>query len=447
MIRDNSNAVRRSQFFLPTLKETPAEAQIVSHRIMLRAGMVRQSAAGIYSWLPLGFRVLKKIERIVREEQNRAGAQEMLMPTIQSADIWRLSGRYDDYGKEMLRISDRHEREMLFGPTNEELITQIFASEVKSYRDLPKNLYHIQWKFRDEVRPRFGVMRGREFYMKDAYSFDLDAAAGRIAYHKMFVAYLRTFARMGLKVIPMRADTGPIGGDMSHEFLILAETGESEVYCHKAYLDLAVPADGVDYDDHAGLADIVARWTAEYAMTDEMHDAASCPVPADSLIEARGIEVGHIFFFGTKYSEKMGARVAGPGGEEATVEMGSYGIGVSRLVGAIIEACHDDNGAIWPESVAPFHVGLINLRQGDGDCDAACEAIFGKLRAAGREVMYDDRDERAGVKFADMDLIGLPWQVVVGPRGLKNGVVELKSRAGGEREEVSVESALSRLMG
>jgi prolyl-tRNA synthetase len=447
MIRDSSNAVRRTRYFLPTLKETPAEAQIVSHRLMLRAGMVRQASAGIYSWLPLGMRVLKKIEQIVREEQNRAGAQELLMPTIQSADLWRQSGRYDDYGKEMLRITDRHEREMLYGPTNEELITQIFANEVKSYRDLPLNLYHIQWKFRDEVRPRFGVMRGREFYMKDAYSFDLDAAAGRVAYNKMFVAYLRTFARMGLKVIPMRADTGPIGGDMSHEFLILADTGESAVYCHKAYLDMEVPAEGVDYGNHDALAKIVAGWTAEYAVTDEMHDAAACPVPADKLVTARGIEVGHIFFFGTKYSQPMAAKVTGPGGEEVFVEMGSYGIGVSRLAGAIIEACHDDAGAIWPESVAPFQVGLVNLRQGDDACDAACADVFAKLRDAGQEVLYDDRDERAGVKFADMDLIGLPWQLVVGPRGLKSGVVELKRRAGGEREELSVESALARLTG
>ncbi len=445
MIQDTSNAVRRTRYFLPTLKETPSEAQIVSHRVMLRAGMIRQSAAGIYSWLPLGFRVLKKIEQIVREEQNRSGAQELLMPTIQSADLWRQSGRYDDYGKEMLRITDRHEREMLYGPTNEELITQIFADEVKSYRDLPKNLYHIQWKFRDEVRPRFGVMRGREFYMKDAYSFDLNPEAGRIAYNKMFVAYLRTFARMGLKVIPMRAETGPIGGDMSHEFLILADTGESAVFCHKSYLDLAVPAAGVDYEDAVALAKIVAGWTAEYAMTDDMHDPALCPVPADDLVSARGIEVGHIFFFGTKYSAKLGARVAGPGGEEVAVEMGSYGIGVSRLVGAIIEACHDDAGVIWPESVAPFQVGLVNLRQGDADCDAACENIFARLRDAGREVMYDDRDERAGVKFADMDLIGLPWQLVVGPRGLKSGVVELKNRASGAREELSIDAALTRL--
>ena len=447
MTRDNSNAVRLSRYFLPTLKETPAEAQIVSHRLMLRAGMIRQASAGIYSWLPLGFRVLKKIEQIVREEQNLAGAQELLMPTVQSADIWKQSGRYDDYGKEMLRIADRHGREMLYGPTNEELITEIFSNDIKSYRDLPKNLYHIQWKFRDEVRPRFGVMRGREFYMKDAYSFDIDAAAGRIAYNKMFVSYLRTFARMGLKVIPMRADTGPIGGDLSHEFLILAETGESEVFCHKAYLDMDVPTTGVDYEDHDGLADIVARWTAHYAVTDEMHDAAACPVDAADLVEARGIEVGHIFFFGTKYSEKMGARVAGPGGEDVAVEMGSYGIGVSRLVGAIIEASHDDNGIIWPETVAPFRVGLINLRQGDADCDDACADIFAKLAAADVEVLYDDREERAGVKFADMELIGLPWHLVVGPRGLKQGVVELQNRATGEREETSLDSALARLAG
>jgi len=447
MTRDNSNAVRRSRYFLPTLKETPAEAQIVSHRLMLRAGMIRQASAGIYSWLPLGLRVLKKIEQIVREEQNLAGAQELLMPTIQSADIWRQSGRYDDYGKEMLRITDRHDREMLYGPTNEELITEIFANDIKSYRDLPKNLYHIQWKFRDEVRPRFGVMRGREFYMKDAYSFDLDAAAGRVAYHKMFVSYLRTFARMGLKVIPMRADTGPIGGDLSHEFLILAETGESEVFCHRAYLDMDVMTTAVDYENHAGLAAIVERWTSNYAVTDEMHDAVNCPVAKAELVEARGIEVGHIFFFGTKYSEKMGARVAGPDGEDIAVEMGSYGIGVSRLVAAIIEASHDDKGIIWPDAVAPFRVGLVNLRQGDADCDAACADIFAKLDAADVGVMYDDRDERAGVKFADMELIGLPWQLVVGPRGLKQGVVELQCRASGAREELPVESALARLAG
>jgi len=445
MTRDNSNAVRLSRYFLPTLKETPAEAQIVSHRLMLRAGMVRQASAGIYSWLPLGFRVLKKIEQIVREEQNRAGAQELLMPTIQSADIWRQSGRYEDYGKEMLRITDRHDREMLFGPTNEELITEIFANDVKSYRDLPKNLYHIQWKFRDEVRPRFGVMRGREFYMKDAYSFDLDAGAGRVAYNKMFVAYLRTYARMGLKAIPMAADTGPIGGDMSHEFLILAETGESEIACHSDFLNMDWNQSAVDYE--SDLQPIVNSFTSKYAATDEKRDPAAEKALGGDLVVARGIEVGHIFFFGDKYSKPMGAVVTGPDGEQVAVQMGSYGIGVSRLVGAIIEASHDDKGIIWPEGVAPFHVGLINLRQGDDACDAACDDIFAKLGAADVEVLYDDREERAGVKFADMELIGLPWQLVIGPRGLKQGAVELQNRASGEKEEISLESAMARLAG
>jgi prolyl-tRNA synthetase len=439
--------MRLTQYFLPTMKETPSEAQIVSHRYMLRAGMIRQASAGIYSWLPLGHRVLKKIEKIVREEQDATGAQEILMPTIQSADLWRQSGRYEDYGKEMLRITDRHERDMLYGPTNEEQVTEIAAAYIKSYRQLPKNLYHIQWKFRDEVRPRFGIMRGREFLMKDAYSFDIDAEAGRRAYNKMFVAYLRTFARMELKAIPMRADTGPIGGDMSHEFIILADTGESEVFCHRDFLERDVLALEVDYD--ADLQPIVDEWTGLYAATDEMHDPAQFEkeVPAESRVSDRGIEVGHIFFFGDKYSKPFNAVVPTPEGGETTIQMGSYGIGVSRLVGAIIEASHDEKGIIWPEAVAPFKVGLINLRSGDDDCDAACDDIYGKLNAAGVEVLYDDRPERAGSKFADMDLIGLPWQLVVGPRGLKNGVVELKNRRTGETEELPVAVALDRLGG
>ncbi len=435
--------MRRSVYFLPTLKETPAEAQIVSHRLMLRAGMVRQASAGIYSWLPLGFRVLQRIEQIVREEQDRAGCQEVLMPTIQSADLWKKSGRYEDYGKEMLRIVDRHDREMLYGPTNEELITDIFASEVRSYKELPKLLYHIQWKFRDEVRPRFGVMRGREFLMKDSYSFDIDYAGARRAYNKMFVAYLRTFARMGLKAIPMAADTGPIGGDLSHEFIILADTGESAVYCHKDFLAFDVLNQDMDYDDD--LEPVVAQWTKLYAATDEKHDPAKCPVPADRLLEARGIEVGHIFHFGTKYSEPLGAKVNGPNGESVAVQMGSYGIGVSRLVGAIIEASHDEAGIIWPESVAPFRIGLINLKTSDAATTKLCEEIYRNLLMRGIETLYDDRDERPGAKFADMDLIGLPWQLVVGPRGVAAGTVELKRRASGEREELSVESALARL--
>ncbi len=437
--------MRLSVFFMPTLKETPAEAQIVSHRLMLRAGMIRQSSAGIYSWLPLGFRALKRIEAIVREEMDAAGCQEVLMPTIQPAELWRESGRYEDYGKEMLRIRDRHDRELLYGPTNEEQITDIFRNAVKSYRDLPKNLYHIQWKFRDEVRPRFGVMRGREFLMKDAYSFDVDFAGARRSYNRMFVAYLRTFARMGLQAIPMRADTGPIGGDLSHEFVILAETGESAVYCHRALVEYDVLKEAIDYD--ADLAPIVERWTRHYAATDDKHDPNACPVAADELLSARGIEVGHIFYFGTKYSKPMNATVTTATGETVPVEQGSYGIGISRLVGAIIEASHDEAGIIWPDAVAPFAVALINLKPGDEASVAACEDLYAKLRAAGVEVLYDDTAERAGVKFATADLIGLPWRLTVGPRGLAKGVVELKRRATGACEEISAESALARLAG
>ena len=437
--------MRVTQFFLPTSKETPAEAQIASHRLMLRAGMVRQQSAGIYAWLPLGFRVLKKIEQIVREEQDAAGALEMLMPTIQSAELWRESGRYDDYGKEMLRIRDRHDRELLYGPTNEEMITDIVRQYVRSYRALPLNLYHIQWKFRDEVRPRFGVMRGREFLMKDAYSFDLDFEGARRAYNKMFVAYLRTYARMGLKAIPMRADSGAIGGDLSHEFIILADTGESAVYCHRDWLALdMLSGKAADAAERAALVD---RLTGLYAATDEKHDPNACPVPADQLVTARGIEVGHIFYFGTKYSKPLGAVVAGPNGESVPLEMGSYGIGVSRLVGAIIEANHDDAGIIWPEPVAPFDVALVNLKRGDAGCEAACETIYSGLTKAGRAVLYDDRDERAGVKLADMDLIGIPYQVVVGPRGVAAGTVELKTRRGGAKQDLAIDAVLNRFAG
>ena len=437
--------MRLSAYFLPLLRETPSEAQIVSHRLMLRAGMIRQSSAGIYSWLPLGFRVLQKVEQIVREEQDRAGAQEVLMPTIQPAELWKESGRYGAYGKEMLRIKDRHEREMLYGPTNEEQITEIFRSSAKSYRDLPKILYHIQWKFRDEVRPRFGVMRGREFLMKDAYSFDLDFAGAKRAYNKMFVAYLRTFARMGLKAIPMRAESGPIGGDMSHEFSILAETGESAVYCDKRWLETDILGANVDYD--SDLEPFFQKWTRLYAATDDKHDPKTCPIPKEQLVEARGIEVGHIFYFGTTYSKPLNATVTGPNGETVAVEMGSYGIGVSRLVGAIIEASHDQNGIIWPEAVAPFQVALINLRAADEKCRAAGDDLYRKLGAAGLDVLYDDRDESPGAKFATMDLIGLPWQLTVGPRGLAQGVVELKERKTGQRQELTPDAALNKLTG
>ncbi len=439
--------MKLSQYFLPVLKEAPREAEIASHQLMLRAGMVRQQSAGIYSWLPLGLNVMRKVEQVVREEQNRAGAIEVLMPTIQSADLWRESGRYDDYGREMLRIQDRHERDMLFGPTNEEMITDIFRAYVKSYKNLPLNLYHIQWKFRDEVRPRFGVMRGREFLMKDAYSFDIDEASSRAAYYRMFVSYLRTFDRLGVKAVPMRADTGPIGGDLSHEFLILADTGESEVFCHADTMKLPVPDRTVDYGDDALIAGIVDDWTRAYARTDEMHDEALwSAVPEGDRVNARGIEVGHIFHFGTKYSQPMGATVTGPDGKETPVFMGSYGIGPSRVVAALIEAGHDDDGIIWPDSVAPFDVGLINLRVGDQATDAACAALYEQMANAGLDPLYDDTDNRAGGKFALADLIGLPWQLIVGPRGLANGEVEIKKRASGERETLSMEAAINRLV-
>ena len=437
--------MRLTRYFLPTLKETPKEAEIVSHRLMLRAGMIRQQSAGIYSWLPLGKKVLDKVCAIVREEQNRAGAVEILMPTIQSADLWRESGRYDAYGKEMLRISDRHERDMLFGPTNEEMVTDIFRTYVKSYKDLPLNLYHIQWKFRDEVRPRFGVMRGREFLMKDAYSFDLDYEGAKAAYYRMFVAYLRTFERLGLKSIPMRADTGPIGGDLSHEFIILADTGESEVFCHRDYLDMTVPGEDTDFTDDAQIASIVDAWTAPYAATDEMHDEAAWSGIAETdRIAARGIEVGHIFHFGTKYSDPMGATVQGPDGKQHAVSMGSYGIGPSRVVAAIIEASHDDNGIIWPQSVAPFDASIINMKSGDDACDAACEQLYAALSNAGRDILYDDTDQRAGAKFATHDLIGVPWQIVVGPRGVAAGEIEVKDRRTGERETMSADAVINR---
>jgi prolyl-tRNA synthetase len=437
--------MRLSRFFLPILRETPKEAEIVSHRLMLRAGMIRQEAAGIYAWLPLGFRVLQKVEQIVREEQNRAGAIELLMPTLQLADLWRESGRYDAYGPEMLRIEDRHERELLYGPTNEEMITEIFRAYVRSYKDLPLNLYHIQWKFRDEQRPRFGVMRGREFLMKDAYSFDVDKDAARRAYNKMFVAYLRTFARMGLKAIPMRAETGPIGGDLSHEFIVLAETGESAVFCDKNVLDLPIPEEGVDYD--GDLTSIIDQWTSLYAATSDVHDAARYErdVPAERRVETRGIEVGQIFYFGTKYSDAMKATVAGQDGAERSIHGGSYGVGVSRLVAAIIEASHDDAGIKWPEAVAPFRVAVLNLKQGATETDAACEQLYRELSARGVDVLYHDLDDRPGAKFATMDLIGIPWQVVVGPKGLAEGKVELKRRAAGSRELVTPAEAVARL--
>ena len=439
--------MRLSRYFLPVLKETPAEAQIVSHRYMLRAGMIKQQSAGIYSWLPLGFKVLRKLENIVHEEQMRAGHIPMLMPTLQSADLWRESGRYDDYGEEMLRITDRQGRDMLYGPTNEEMITDIFRAHVGSYKDLPLTLYHIQWKFRDEIRPRFGVMRGREFYMKDGYNFDLTKEDALHAYNRHLVSYLRTYERMGLQAIPMRADSGPIGGDDTHEFLVLAETGESEVFYDSAVTDISLGARDIDYDNHDQCRAIMQEFTALYARTDETHDEAVFnQIPEARRRVARGIEVGQIFYFGTKYSEPMGATVQGPAGKPVPVHMGSHGIGVSRLIGAIIEASHDERGIIWPEGVTPFHAGIVNLKQGDSAADAACDSLYAALVAQGLEPLYDDRKERAGGKFATMDLIGLPWRVTIGPRGLEKGVVELTCRRTGESEEMSPQAAVDRLV-
>ena len=430
--------MRLSKYFLPVLKENPKEAEIVSHRLMLRAGMIKQTASGIYAWLPLGLKVLKKIEQIVREEQNRAGAIEVLMPTLQPAELWQKSGRYDDYGKEMLRIQDRHERDLLYGPTNEEMITDIFQSVCKSYKDLPKNLYQIQWKFRDEIRPRFGVMRGREFFMKDNYSFDLTEAEGEISYQKMYLAYVKTFNRLGIKAVPMRADTGPIGGDLSHEFIILAETGESEVFCEKDLLSISEDANHIGFDNPKALKQFYHKWSSYYAATDEVHDEKDCPVDQSKLVKSRGIEVGHIFFFGTKYSEPFKAYVSNADGQQVPAQMGSYGIGISRIAAAIIEASHDENGIIWPESVAPYDVVLVNLRSDNAECQEQCDEYYQALTEAGIDVLYDDLDENPGSKFARADLIGVPYQIVVGPRGLKEGSVEFKSRKTGDHTSVPI---------
>ncbi len=436
-----------TKYFLPILKENPSEAQITSHRLMLRSGMIKQSSAGIYSWLPLGLKVLKKIEQIVIEEQVAAGHIPILMPTIQPADLWKESGRLNDYGSEMLRIEDRHGRGMLYGPTNEELVTDIFRSHITSYKDLPKTLFHIQWKFRDEVRPRFGVMRGREFFMKDGYSFDMDRESAIHSYNRHMISYLRTYERLGLQAIPMKADTGPIGGDYSHEFLVLAETGESEVFYDKKVTDSSLGERKIDYSDKQGIAAIVESFTQPYARTDETHDQNLFnKLPPERRLSARGIEVGQIFYFGTKYSESMNAEIVLPDGKRTFVEMGSHGIGVSRLVGALIEANHDDLGIIWPTPVAPFLAVIINLKHGDKKTEKVCEKIYENLVSAGLDVLYDDRDERVGVKFATMDLIGIPWQIIVGPRDLSEGFIELKFRKDGKRTRISFSDCSSELL-
>lgn len=443
--------MRLSRYFLPVSKETPSEAQIVSHQLMLRAGLVKQQSAGVYVWLPFGLKVLRKIEQIVREEQDNAGALEILMPTMQSADLWRETGRYDDYGAEMLRITDRHKRDLLFGPTAEEVVTDVVRTYVKSYKDLPLNLYNIQWKFRDEIRPRFGVMRGREFLMKDAYSFDIDEEGAKDAYRKMFLAYLRTFQRLGLRGVPMRAATGPIGGDLSHEFIILAQNGESAVFYDSVYEDKDWTTADIDFSNsdegRKKRKDLFEEVIKAYAATDEMHEDATfkAQVPEAQRREGRGIEVGHIFYFGDKYTKAMNAKVMGKEGKEIILQGGSYGIGVSRLVGAIIEASHDDAGIIWPKEIAPFDVGIINLKSGDAACDAACENLYNILKQKGLDPLYDDRDERAGAKFATMDVIGVPTTIVIGPRGLQNNLVELKDRKTQEKVELTIEEAIAKV--
>ena len=405
-----------SKLFLPLTKDLPADAKIKSHQLMLRTGMIKQSAAGIYSWLPLGFKVMKKIESIVRDEQNKIDAQEMLMPTIQSADIWKESGRYNDYGEEMLRIKDRQGREMLYGPTNEELITEIFRSSIKSYKSLPQILYHIQWKFRDEIRPRFGIMRCREFYMKDAYSFDIDEDQAKLSYNKMFYAYLKTFNKLELQAIPMAADTGPIGGDLSHEFIILAETGESNVYADKKIFDIKIS----NYNStNNSLEKMRDDFSSLYAVTDEKFDEKDLKkkVVKEEQITTKGIEVGHIFYFGDKYSKPLNCLVDHPESKKVAVKMGSYGIGVSRLVGAIIEAKFNNEVMKWPKAVSPFDVVIIpSINKNNTDSLEISKKIYRELKKDKIDVLLDDVNENISAKFKKHDLLGVPYQIIIGSK-------------------------------
>ena len=427
--------MRLSKYFLPTLKENPIDATVVSHQLMVRAGMIRQTASGIYSWLPLGLKVLRKVEKIIKEEMDKSGALEVLMPTIQPAELWIESGRYEAYGKEMLRIKDRHDRDILYGPTHEEVVTDLFRKNVTSYKDLPKNLYQIHWKFRDEIRPRFGLMRGREFLMKDSYSFDLTEEDARKTYDLMYETYFKIFRKMGLKPIALRADTGAIGGDLSHEFHILADVGESAIFYDKKFDELSAKEE-ID----------IAQTQKIYAMADDLHVPEKCPIPADQLVSRRGIEVGQVFNFGLKYSKAMEASVMGAGGEKIYPNMGSYGIGVSRVVAAAIEANHDENGIIWPAQISPFDVILINIRVGDEACDKACEELYSRLQNKGIEVLYDDTKNSLGQKFSVADLIGVPTQIIVGPKSLALGKVEIKNRKTGEKSEASLDEVVQRFL-
>ena len=432
--------MRLTEYFLPRLKEVPKDAEIVSHQLMLRTGMIRQSSSGIYIWLPFGHAVLKKIEQIVREEQVNAGAIELLMPTIQSADLWKKSGRYDDYGAEMLRMKDRHDREILYGPTNEEQITDISSHYFKSYKSLPKILFHIQWKFRDEVRPRFGVMRCKEFLMKDSYSFDVTEEDGKSSYNKMFLSYLKTFQRLGLKAIPMEAESGPIGGNLSHEFIILANTGESKVYIDKRILDMDIP-DEIDYEKDS--ENIVSKWTEFYSVTDDMYeqDIYESKVEEDNRLEMRGIEVGHVFYFGDKYTKPLNANVQDQDGVTKPIQSGSYGIGVSRLVAAIIEASHDDKGIIWPKSVSPFDYALICLNSKNEELVKLCDMIYKKMKSK-YAVLYDDSTSSVGEKLNRMDLIGIPTQIILGNKSIESKSLEIKDRKTGTVELQGIDAFL-----
>lgn len=424
--------MKLSNYFLPTLKENPIDAKVVSHQLMMRAGMIRQTALGIYTWLPLGLKVLRKVENIIRNKMNEAGAVELLMPVIQPAELWQESNRYDSYGKEMLRIKDRHERDMLFGPTHEEVITDIFRKNITSYKDLPKNLYQINIKFRDEIRPRFGVMRSREFMMKDGYSFDINEEKAKETYNLMYETYFQIFYAMGLKPIAVRADNGAIGGSMSHEFHILAKTGESAVYYDKQFDSLSTKE---KFD--------IEKMQSLYAMADEMHDENNCPVPLENLSSKRGIEVGHIFNFGTKYSKSMNASVMGV--EKIYPNMGSYGIGVSRIVASAIEANFDEKGIIWTKELAPFDVYLINVKNGDEVSDKLCDEVYAKLKAQNIDVLYDDRKVSLGQKFSTADLIGIPTQIIVGSKLAQENKIEVKNRKTGEKQEVLIEN-LSKIL-
>ena len=430
-----------SKLFVPILKNNPTEAKIKSHQLMLRTGMIKQSSAGIYSWLPFGFKVMKKIEQIVREEQNNIGAQEILMPTIQSSEIWKESGRYQDYGEEMLRIKDRQDREMLYGPTNEELVTDIFRSSVKSYKSLPQLLYHIQWKFRDELRPRFGIMRCREFYMKDAYSFDLNDEEAQYSYNKFFISYLKTFKRLELSAIPMAADTGPIGGNLSHEFIILADTGESKIYTDKRIFD--VNSENIQNDKNS-LSNLRDEYEKFYAVTDEKYnqDEFEKKVNQENRLNTKGIEVGHIFYFGDKYSKSMNASVDHKGKKEF-VKMGSYGIGVSRLVGAIIEAKYDDKNGImrWPLSVSPYHcVIIVSISKNDPSNLEKAIKLFELLKKNNIEAIIDDEDENLSSKIKKFNLIGIPYQIILG-KNSESDKIEFRE-VGKDSDKHSIEKIL-----